>query len=394
MARSWLDVGATLSVEYPDGTEVAHTDFQTELARSPFRSHGRVVLDDNISQQKLKPHWDALKGFEDIDSSKVPDHMNVDFISNLVLASRPQFVAPSLLGIRHRLTSESTIFLLTDGMGVLEEIYEKVWPDVETRPHFVLGSSSHTIQRMPAAKDPHFMSKEENYFRVLRWKQTGTLSVAAMPKWDNMRDPEAFLPLEEKPKSDSSRELAATTRYLLKTLRRTPILVPTFMSPMEYHLQSLENLATQSILGAVVSMTDSRQAHLLYNWPLTVSMRVLAHEISMVLRSLPEVQGYPNLEERFAPERIISLVTALCFQKKHKIPTAVYEMRMGIKPAVEYLNGYVVKRGEELGLRPVVNYFMNYMIKGKSLMVRHEVEEGMDLDAHEYPAEVQTVKYP
>jgi 2-dehydropantoate 2-reductase len=334
-----------------------------------------------VQESKIKPHWDSQTEYEDFDVSLVPDHNNAELISTLVMAMRPQHVLPALMAVRHRLTERSTIFLVTEGLGVVEEIYAKVFPNVDTRPQIVLGISSHMIQRLPASRDPHFLAKEESYFRVLRWKQLGTLSISPLPRWSNRRDPEAFRRVFQG-------TLPPTTRYLLRTLRRTPILVPTIMRPVDFYLLQLENLGMQSILQSMASLTDSRQSHLLYNWYYTVSMRVIAHEISTVFRALPEIKSYPNLEERFSPVRMLRMVTGACFERKNLVNPAVYEMRSGRKTSVEYLNGWIVKRGEEMGLKPVVNYFVQHLCRGKSLMVRHEVEEEMDLAAEEYPPEM------
>jgi 2-dehydropantoate 2-reductase len=393
--RSWLESGATLSIEYPDGTEVTESGFQAELARSPFRSHGRIVMADDIISRKIRPHWDRNDTENHlefpINKSMLPDGSNDELISNLVLCSRPQGIIPALLAVRHRLTNQSTIFIITQGMGVVEAIYEKVFPDPQTRPGIVLGLMTHLIHSLPAARDPHFLSHEQTYFRVLRWKQTGTLSVCALPRWDNLRDPEAFRAIDDVGNGEDV--LNATTRYLLRTLRRTPILVPTFMKPVEFHLHNLETVAVQAILQPILALLDGRQGHALYNFQVTVAMRILAHEISLVLRSLPEIQSYPNLEERFSPSRFIRMVTSICFEAKNRIHPSVYEMRQGNSTGIDYLNGYIVKRGEEQGLSPVVNYFIKNLIRGKSVMVKHELEEQGGLGVEEFPRDVAGARY-
>jgi 2-dehydropantoate 2-reductase len=381
-------MGATLTIEYPDGTEISRSDFQTELGRTPFRSHGRVTDAPTLIKQTLKPHWDTPSEYEEFDPKLAPDHANKELISTLILAQRPQHVVPTLLGIKHRLTAQSTIFVVTTGLGAVEEIYETVFPDVEARPSIVLGISTHNIHRLPATRDPHFMSREQSYFRVLRWKQLGALFVSALPRWKNRRDPEAFKTFDDR----DGDGLSPTTRYLLRTLRRTPILVPTFMKPIEFFLLQLETVAVQVVLESMSMLTDSRYSHLLYNWRYTVAMRMIAHEVSIVIRALPEIQGYPNLEERFSPSRIVRLVYEECREKKNKVSPGVFEMRAGSKTAEGYTSKYIVERGEELGLRPVINYFVSHLVAGKSLMVRHEAEEEMEL-AEEYPPEMGIPKY-
>jgi 2-dehydropantoate 2-reductase len=51
------------------------------------------------------------------------------------------------------------------------------------------------------------------------------------------------------------------------------------------------------------------------------------------------------------------------------------DVRAGRRTEVEFINGYVVKRGEEVGVKCVMNYLMMQLVKGKHAMVDRERNE-------------------
>jgi 2-dehydropantoate 2-reductase len=46
---------------------------------------------------------------------------------------------------------------------------------------------------------------------------------------------------------------------------------------------------------------------------------------------------------------------------------------------VDYINGWIVKRGEELGIRCSMNYMLMQLVKGKKLVVEREILEGVPI---------------
>lgn len=44
----------------------------------------------------------------------------------------------------------------------------------------------------------------------------------------------------------------------------------------------------------------------------------------------------------------------------------VQDVRSGRLTEIDYINGYIIKRGEELGIHCVMNYMLMHMVKGKN----------------------------
>jgi len=48
------------------------------------------------------------------------------------------------------------------------------------------------------------------------------------------------------------------------------------------------------------------------------------------------------------------------------------DTRKGMKTEIDYLNGYVVKRGEEMGIKCFLNYMITHLVKAKTMMIERE----------------------
>jgi 2-dehydropantoate 2-reductase len=137
----------------------------------------------------------------------------------------------------------------------------------------------------------------------------------------------------------------------------------------------LERLAVNSIIGPLTVMLDSRNGGILYNYSLTRTMRLLLSETSLVLRSLPELQYIPNVAQRFDPGRLETFTVGFAHRTRDQIHLMLDDVRRGNRTEIDYVNGWIVRRGEELGIRCFMNYMMVNLVKGKGNMIQHEMGE-------------------
>lgn len=66
-------------------------------------------------------------------------------IDTIIVTTKADSVLNSLRPLVQRLTPASTVVLLQNGMGVLDQVWENLWPDPSTRPHFILGNLTHGV---------------------------------------------------------------------------------------------------------------------------------------------------------------------------------------------------------------------------------------------------------
>ncbi|KAL1963742.1 hypothetical protein VTN77DRAFT_7808 [Rasamsonia byssochlamydoides] len=298
---------------------------------------------------------DGRLQIEDVEEELHQSQEDDEKIECLIVAVKaPQTVA-ALKSVSHRLTPESTVLLLQNGMGTVEELNEKVFPDPRQRPHYMMGIISHGLVR----QEP---------FRVSH-TGVGTMILSPLPGKGPLKRAE-----------EKDEDWAPSTKYLLRTLTLTPPLVAVAETPTALLQYQLEKLAINSVILPLTVLFDCENGELLYNYNITRAMRLLLIEISTVICALPELQGVPGINSRFAPERLRSMVVHLA-NKTSKITSSMLEdVRRGRKTEIEYLNGYIVRRGEELGIRCALNYLIMQLVIGKSDVITRRNAGAIPLD--------------
>jgi 2-dehydropantoate 2-reductase len=147
----------------------------------------------------------------------------------------------------------------------------------------------------------------------------------------------------------------------------------------------LEKLAVNCIINPLSVLLDARNGSILYNYALTRTMRLLLAEISLVFRSLPELQFIPNVASRFDPGRLETLVVSVAQKTKDNVSSMLADVRAGRATEIDYINGWVVRRGEELGVRCTLNYAVSQLVKGKAQMISLERSEGVPFVGERMP---------
>ena len=409
LLKSWEHGMQEITLE-DDGYRTTQGGFDVELAREMRRQHG-VELESGASDvyslsndMGVRPH-EAARIMEDRkkESSRgaeqTPDGaqvanfgdrlqlpgdyaVNDEPIHNLIVTTKAIRTVAALAPIRHRLSRSSTICFLQNGMGILDDVNEHVFPHEADRPNYVQGIVTHGANVPPekAAQDPFYVVHAGH----------GTIALGLLPRENQSSDvvtpPSPSGPgpeIEGKLKEGQEDQWAPNARYLLRTLTRCPALCAVGFTPIELFQQQLEKLAINSILNPLTVLLDNRNGHILYNFALSRTMRLMLAETSLVIRSLPELKGIANVPFRFSAERLETVVVGVANKTKDNISSMLADVRAGRKTEIEYINGYIVKRGEEIGIKSVVNYAIMQTVIGKCLMVQREVADSVPVENSE-----------
>jgi len=264
-------------------------------------------------------------------------------IYNLIVTVPGHRTVSILRGWAHRLTKESTILFLRNAMGVLDEVKTEIFPDPLNRPTFIQGVMTHGLY--------------SNGLYDVRHDGRGTLALAIMPH--------QFPPKHK----DVSNGTSASSRYLMRTMTRTPVFVAVGMGATSLFQQQLDRLVVSAILGPLTALLDIKTGALLSNFHMTRVMRLLLAEISLVIRSLPELRNVPNVNVRFDTIRLEQLVVQIAKLTADQLTDMAEDMRNGESTDIDYVTGYIIKRGEEMGVHCVMNYMLMHMVKGKRNML-------------------------
>jgi 2-dehydropantoate 2-reductase len=337
----------------------------------------KIVADQQQETAKQKEEDEGKVDFKPIAPAEQPeqsptrrpqpgDYAKSDEpIHSLIVCTKTIRTVVALAALKHRITKDTTICFLQNGMGVIDDVNKRLFPDEATRPQYLQGIVSHGVN-VPAQK-----ALEDPFFVVHAGHGTIALG-AAMPT----QSPQNSRPTNDNGELDETavNELCPTGRYITRTLTRTPVLQCVAFTPLELLQLQLEKLAVNSVLKPLTALLDNRNGSILYNFALTRTMRLLLAETSLIIRSLPELRGIPNVPNRFSAERLETLVVSVANKTRDNISSMLADVRRGAQTEIEYINGYIVKRGEEMNIKAIVNYGIMQVVVGKALMSQREYE--------------------
>ena len=375
-----------------DGITEAKSGYDIEVAVPPEIEHGRIVKPNSFRPNPGNGETSVTNNGMRLNSEPddrvlyrhlVRQYDSDEQIHSLIVSVKAWQTVAALLAVRHRLTLNSTVCFLQNGMGIIDEVNEKVFPDEDTRPTYMMGIVTHGVH---ADVNSSFSATHAGL---------GTIQLGIIPRYarptpssdsapQDSDSPTGSTSLDPRPSNAETLSPSAekkevlwstTSRYMLRTLTRVPVLCAVGLSPSDLLIAQLEKLAVNCIVNPLTVLLDCRNGSLLFNYALSRTMRLLLGEISLVLRELPELQGTPNLRLKFSPDRLETLVVSVANATAENISSMLADVRAGRQTEIEYMNGYVVRRGEEMGIRCAMNYLVMQLVQGKKQITGQEMRE-------------------
>lgn len=296
------------------------------------------------SPDQLEKHEQAL----DIGGKPATEHD--DIIYNLIVTVKAPQTIRALQAVAHRLGRSSTILFLQNGMGIIEEVNEKLFPNERDRPTYIIGVVSHGLY-------------SEKIFSVVHAGE-GTMALGIMPR----------MPMSEQPNPENLATMAPSALYLQRTMTRTPVFVAVGFSPTDLLQQQLDKLAANCIINPLTALLGCNNGGLISNYHCTRVIRLLLAEISLVLRKLPELKNVPNVNMRYDTQRLEKLVFNIAKTTAGNQSSMLQDLRAGKETEIDYINGYIIKCGEEMGVYCIMNYMLVHMIKGRRKIVEGQTD--------------------
>ncbi|KAJ5692183.1 hypothetical protein N7462_001606 [Penicillium macrosclerotiorum] len=336
-----------LSVTY-NGLDDVKNGFDVEVWRGdgwhkmPSQQEKLQEADDNIPQEENE---------EDIPNAKGDG----EYIECLIVCCKSSVTEKAIKGVSHRLNSNSTILLVQNGLGVIEKLNETVFPDEKTRPHYMQGVFSHALTRRDSFQVSH-------------------MNVGSLILCPTVTDQTPLIDAEH------DTHWAPTTKYLLRLLTLTPSLVAAADTPAGLLQYQLERLAVFSIISPLTALFNCKNGELLYNFSCTRIIRLLLFEISSVICALPELRGVPGIEDRFSPERLRRQLTTAASLSAKAGSAMLQDIKDQRLPDIDFLNGWIIKRGEEIGIKCVLNYMIKNMIHAKLAIIQRQNTSAVPFD--------------
>jgi 2-dehydropantoate 2-reductase len=258
-------------------------------------------------------------------------------IENLVVATKTTNTVKALSSVQHRLTNNSTVLFTQNGMGTVEEVTNAVFPNPSTRPRYLKSITSHGVYSLGP-----FRSVHAGLANI-------TIGPATLPGQPDTRNP-------------------SKSQYLINKIVSSPGLAAKEVNPHELIRLQLEKLVVNAMINPLTVIFDCKNGDLFNRGSIVHLMRLLLAEASQVIQSLPELRDDPETASRFSTQNLEIIVLDVAEKTAKNTSSMLQDVRAGRPTELDYINGYIVKRGKEQGVECKKNEKLIQLVKEGKLI--------------------------
>ncbi|KAJ6084270.1 2-dehydropantoate 2-reductase family protein [Penicillium sp. IBT 16267x] len=234
-------------------------------------------------------------------------------IRHLIVAVKASATV-ALEPFKDRIGRDTTICLFQNGLGQIDDLNERLFPDPATRPIYMCGVVRHGVYLKSASE-------------AILSGPNGCVDVGFVD-------------------GDSARH----HRFLVNTLVRSPILRCTELKQADLIKVPLLKLATNYVVNPLTALLDIRNGELLKNSALQPLQRQLLEEISAVFENLPEMKNLLYDRSQFSLTLLETTLRDTVEKTAHNSSSMREDVRKGRRTEIDNINGWIIKRGKELGI--------------------------------------------
>ncbi|CAG8566860.1 1232_t:CDS:2 [Ambispora leptoticha] len=298
-------------------------------------------------------------------------------IRSLIVTITPYKVGRNIERLFYRMGPETTIVLLTNGMGVYEELVKGFFVDEITRPNFLLARTTHEVYQR-GSFDIKLVKKGEIYFASPDnnplTNQQGNRTRASTSSTATSLSPDIIEEMLRTSFVDPSyikahpeiidRIRARSMESTIRALSVIPELQIEYVSYQELQEILLEKQMVDCVVQPLTTIYAITNNGLINNPPANRVIDAICMENSIIMdRHSVELGLRPS--SRWRKRRIMEQVEQRC----QKVPLHWSSMLHNIRDRgitdVEYVNGYMVRLGVKYGIPTPVNSLMVDMVKMK-----------------------------
>ncbi|KAH8194950.1 hypothetical protein TruAng_010891 [Truncatella angustata] len=282
-------------------------------------------------------------------------------IDNLVLCTNENAILPTLLSIRDSINQDTTICLVTEGLGIVRHLNNVIFQDPSTRPTFILGHSGYALSRDPMQHDDGYAIEIRNRGRLFLSKVSAQAPSDDMEinTWDRV-------------------VRQARAQHLVKLLASSPGLNVTALPASKFLRYKLPSMIFSALADATSvglgfhynRLATDRYARRLWGnlWAETIA----------IVSALPEVQRDAAVLAYFQGHNFKTEVERFLLAQRDTSPW-VSMVRHGRTLPMQSLNGWFVGMAEELGLSSVHHKTMINLVKAKIKARNEELKSDIPL---------------
>ena len=260
-----------------------------------------------------------------------------EHIDHLLVTGKGQATVDMLKAIEHRVDENSTICIMNDGLGVLEDVKQNIFNGTN-QPKLMLGHMSHRIAYLDNAG-------------TIRQLRDGQMQVTTPSLWLDQQDMDEYT-------ADKRNGLVQS----IGTARRLNLRHTRFDEWLRFKLPSVIFSAAAE---PVCVLLDMRMDGLLQNNPARQLMWTVLDEITQVLENLPELEGSPTIRNYLRGTRMKQNLYSNIVAQKARPSALSYAIARNKPMDIDYTAGYFVKRAEEIGVKVGTLKMLLHTVKAK-----------------------------
>jgi 2-dehydropantoate 2-reductase len=325
-----------------------------------------------------------------IHSSPLDDRPRPAQIDSLFVATKATAVVRAIEECKNRLHSGTTIVLLQNGMGIYEAVVDRLFPNPESRPNFIIASTTHGAWKKTENTITHHV-----VHAGIGELQFGIVADARMhprdyehsfweppppPKDSTTIAPPAQLSLddiESRAETDNpfSRSPYRTLRATIAALQSLSDLNASWVPMAEMQIVLRQKLVVNSCINPITALLDCRNGELLNSRHAHALIRAVCREAGHVYRSLTTEDDF-KFGTRTTHGGLDRLSGASLEDEVHRVArktsanysSMLVDMREGALLEVDYMNGYLRQLGKQYKVpTPTIDALKNMVVLKASM---------------------------
>lgn len=284
-------------------------------------------------------------------------------IDHLIVTTEGLKTVSVLSTLKDRLRPTSVICFLRDGLGVVEEVNSRIFPNHLGRPSYILGNITHDLR-----------STDKEY--TIIEKYAGDAQLTMVPRITSISDKISTNSTDGSIVRRMDYGWTRGPRYLMRTITRSHTLNASGELLERYLASELQRLVTNSVIWPLSTVLNTPPRLLLHNNHAKIMMKDLLEELSFVIRSLPELSKMPRREKTFGADRLMNVIQSSIAKTHGKGMVIPRLVKTRLRSNIDFWNGYFLRRATQLGIDNPKNEHLIRLVKTKAAV------KGFEMDLH------------
>ncbi|PHH70556.1 hypothetical protein CDD80_5936 [Ophiocordyceps camponoti-rufipedis] len=286
--------------------------------------------------------------YKPVERNQVPKHAfaqdSSSHIDLMVVTGPGSDAVKALDSVKHRVDNKSNVCIMSEGLGVLEDVRKKVFEGSDSKPNFFLGHMSH---RLVWNRNTDSVKRLYNG----QTRLTNALSTA-----------DGYDPIKSRQEHDSDSWTPAVSTW--GSSHDLNSMVTTYD---EWLQLKLPGMMFDCVVEPACVALELSYKELLWNRGAQRLMNGLLDELVLVIRHMNEVSEAPIMRQLTNADQIARWLRKRILAKGSAPCQLVKRIEYGLPTNVQFRNGYFIRRAHQLGMDFRMNVMVDNLIEARHL---------------------------